>query len=106
MAAATVCLMATGCVPAMCAAILITCGYRTFARSVSAFFVRFCVVHFFSIVLVRTAAIQGRRARFAGTCLWLPYTAPRRLPVILIRLVAKASEDYYGEDGESRFERR
>lgn len=48
MTAATVCLMATGCVPAMCAAILITGGYRTFARCVSAFFVRFCVVHFFS----------------------------------------------------------
>ena len=62
MAAATVCLMATGCVPAMCAAILITGGYRTFARSVSAFFVRLCVVHFFSIVLVRTAAIHGRRS--------------------------------------------
>ena len=70
MAAATVCLMATGCVPAMCAAILITCGYRTFARSVSAFFVRFCVVHFFSIVLVRTAAIQGRRARLALATLY------------------------------------
>ena len=26
-------------------------------------------------------------------------------PAILIRRVAKASEDYYGEDGESRFER-
>lgn len=91
MAAATVCLMTTGCVPAMCAAILITGGDRTFARSVSAFFVRFCVVHFFSIVLARTAAILGV---VLDACPCYPNPTCR-----------EASEDYYGEDGESRFER-
>jgi len=46
MTAATVLLMTTSCVPAMCAAILITGSYRAFARCVSAFSVRICVVHF------------------------------------------------------------
>ena len=48
MTAATVCFMATSCVPAMGAAIFITGGCRTFARLVSAFLVRLCVVHFSS----------------------------------------------------------
>lgn len=45
MTAATVCLMAASGVSAMCAAILITGGYRTFARLVCAYFGGLCVVH-------------------------------------------------------------
>lgn len=48
MTAATVCFMPTSGVPAMGAAIFITGGCRTFARLVSAFLVRLCVVHFSS----------------------------------------------------------
>ena len=45
MTAAAVGFMTTSCVPAVCAAILLTGGRRTFARRVRAFLGRLCVVH-------------------------------------------------------------
>ena len=63
MSAAAVRLMATGRVPAMCAAILFTGGFRTFARCVSAFFSRLGVVHFYPpillILLLSSEAFNG-----------------------------------------------
>lgn len=53
MTAATVCLSSTSRVSTMEAAILITGGCLTFARCVSAFFRRLCVIHFsFSFLIL------------------------------------------------------
>jgi hypothetical protein len=67
MAAAAVCFFAASGVPAMCAAILITGGWRTFARCVSAFWGGLCVFHFSSSFISRVEFyfLQAASSTFA-----------------------------------------
>ena len=94
MAAATVCLMATSGVSAMCAAIFITRGYRTFARLVGAFFGGFCVVHFPSsmskILFQLNAVIAAMLVRFCSDCEAVSNQGVERFESLVVSLRASS----------------